>query len=187
MFPLDEHYGVDIKISFKIRTQEQYKMRLTWWMKYYSEVIVKLSYFLVIPTTVVCTPEYTTVTDGSVVCTGNELTDECDFSCDVGYQLNGQAKLTCVTDGDDTDGTGQWDALPPTCERKLFIYLHFFVLAIVNLLKFSDKFLERVFEKNRTKQRSRNLLINPSASNFLQNNSISIRYCNIGSFGTNRF
>ena len=69
------------------------------------------------------------------MCTGNELGDECDFTCSSDKQLNGAPKLTCISDGDDTDGTGAWDNTAPTCDGKVYsikIILFNFVFVILN-------------------------------------------------------
>ena len=43
---------------------------------------------------------------------------QCTFSCDTGYQLVGNDTLTCESDGDDTDGTGEWDTEAPRCQGE---------------------------------------------------------------------
>ena len=64
-----------------------------------------------------CSPDYSTETfeDGSVVCEGNEYGDQCTFTCDNDYELNGQSVLTCISDG---NNGGQWDHPAPTCDIK---------------------------------------------------------------------
>ena len=44
----------------------------------------------------------------------------CRFSCETGYTLVGQSKLTCFGDGSTTNG--EWDNLTPTCEGKPLTY-----------------------------------------------------------------
>lgn len=71
---------------------------------------------LLILSAVTCNPEYTTVTNGIVACAGNTFGDECLFTCDTGYQLDGTPIVTCESDGNDDDGTGTWDNTEPNCK-----------------------------------------------------------------------
>lgn len=65
---------------------------------------------------VACTPEYKSIANGVVICMGNTYEDKCSFSCNAGYQLVGYSVLTCISDGNDADGYGEWDEMPPTCQ-----------------------------------------------------------------------
>lgn len=59
-----------------------------------------------------------TLPDGNVVCNGNTFEDQCTFICNTGYQLVGNSVLTCISDGGDVDGLGEWDNNTPVCHGR---------------------------------------------------------------------
>ncbi len=48
---------------------------------------------------------------------GNHYRAECNFSCTIGYRLNGSSTVTCVAPGNKHPGV--WNNTIPTCEGKL--------------------------------------------------------------------
>ena len=66
---------------------------------------------------VTCDPDYSSanVSNGAVSCTDkNNFNSVCSFSCNDGYDVKGNANLTC------TD-KGTWDSKAPTCDGMIFI------------------------------------------------------------------
>ena len=47
---------------------------------------------------------------------GSHYGSRCNFSCDIGHQLNGSSTLTCVTSGNRPPGF--WDSPMPVCQSK---------------------------------------------------------------------
>ncbi len=48
---------------------------------------------------------------------GNHYGAQCNFSCTIGYRLNGSSAVTCVGPGNQHPGV--WNNTIPTCEGKL--------------------------------------------------------------------
>ena len=63
-------------------------------------------------------PDYsrTTISNGNITCDGNSLNDDCNITCNSGYYLTGQPIIKCRSDGNDTDGFGEWGSTLPICE-----------------------------------------------------------------------
>ena len=72
----------------------------------YFYQLSKTDYYLSI-TTVVC-PTLTAPANGMFVMSGNYEGATANFSCEPGYDLKGEALLTCVN--------GQWNSTTPVCE-----------------------------------------------------------------------
>ena len=51
---------------------------------------------------------------------GNHYGSKCNFSCAVGYRLNGSSAVTCVAPGNRPPGI--WDNRVPVCQGRL---MHF--------------------------------------------------------------
>ena len=49
----------------------------------------------------------------------NHYGAKCNFSCSIGYRLNGSSTVTCVAPGN--QHPGEWNSTIPTCEGKLYI------------------------------------------------------------------
>ena len=49
----------------------------------------------------------------------NHFGAKCNFSCSIGYRLNGSSTVTCVAPGNQHPGV--WNNTLPTCEGKLYI------------------------------------------------------------------
>ncbi len=47
----------------------------------------------------------------------NQYGSKCNFSCTIGYRLNGSSAVTCVASGN--QHPGMWNNTMPTCEGKL--------------------------------------------------------------------
>nr|XP_018670279.1 sushi, von Willebrand factor type A, EGF and pentraxin domain-containing protein 1 isoform X1 [Ciona intestinalis] len=64
---------------------------------------------------ITCQPPYISIQSGEVSCTrSNEITSRCSFTCNQGYELVGEAILTCEDDSDG-DPNGQWSSDAPFC------------------------------------------------------------------------
>ena len=48
----------------------------------------------------------------------NHYGAECNFSCTIGYRLNGSSAVTCVAPGNQNPGV--WNNTIPRCEGKVF-------------------------------------------------------------------
>ena len=58
---------------------------------------------------------------------GNNYGSKCNFSCTVGYRLNGSATVTCVASGNRPPG--KWDNPAPVCQGRLqFKYINLYCL-----------------------------------------------------------
>ena len=49
----------------------------------------------------------------------NHYGAQCNFSCAIGYSLNGSSTVTCVAPGDKPPGS--WDSPLPSCDGRLYI------------------------------------------------------------------
>ena len=66
---------------------------------------------------------------------GNNYGSKCNFSCTVGYRLNGSSTVTCVASGNRPPG--KWDNPAPVCQGRLqlkYINLYCFVNYKVSLM-----------------------------------------------------
>ena len=77
-----------------------------------------LTCMLYIPTVINCTS--LTVNQGlprRMGYCGNHFGAKCNFSCTIGYRLNGSSTVTCVAPGDRPPGS--WDSPLPSCDGRL--------------------------------------------------------------------
>jgi len=66
-----------------------------------------------------CLPDYSSMPfpHGSITHSGtNYYNAKISYNCYAGYNLVGDTYIQCQSDGDDNDGYGAWDNVPPTCE-----------------------------------------------------------------------
>jgi len=72
---------------------------------------------------VLCFPNYSSsnVSDTVISCSnGNKNESECNFSCDMGFYLDGEAIVTCTDTNVGVNGsTGEWDHMSPTCKAVI--------------------------------------------------------------------
>jgi hypothetical protein len=59
-------------------------------------------------------PNVTDPTNGTVVASGYTYGENATFSCDSGFDLDGNSTITC--------GLGTWDSTFPTCVKKGRLY-----------------------------------------------------------------
>lgn len=90
-----------------------------------------LKIYFSVPPTDIC-PKQSMITNGEVSFSGGTvLWNDCAcFTCDEGYELSGDAMLTCQK-------IGAWDLPEPTCERITFLLLiiYCFWVDISNMIK----------------------------------------------------
>ena len=63
---------------------------------------------------------------------GNQHGTKCNFSCPIGYRLNGSSVITCVAPGNQHPGV--WNDSVPTCEGEFELPTNVYTLNILQFI-----------------------------------------------------